>query len=244
MHEPSSPHSSAVDNLAEQGLNLYAVFELSQLPDSIIDDLKQSDTDLDKYSRLVLLGNGGQRFWDELEKVQIDVLHPVDTFSLRLTEAFIKTVSAADDSSLIVYPQSDVMVPLQQLGNLAGWGTPSPIGNSISPEFGLWFAFRAAFLTSVELTPTKNEQRPSPCLTCVDKPCQTACPAGAVQASSFTFKLQNCITHRLSVGSSCAATCLARMACPVGVEHRYPPQAVRYLYSTSLQSIHNWLAEK
>lgn len=244
MHDQSSSHLSTIDALARQGLNLFAVFELSQLPDSIFAVLEQSDLNLAEYSRLVLLGNGGRRFWDELGEAQLGGSHPIDTYSLRLTDEFIRQISAADDNSLIVYPQSDMMVPLQQLGQLAGWGTPSPIGNSISPEYGLWFAFRAAFLTSVELSPTKNEQRPSPCLTCVDKPCQTACPAGAVQETSATFKLHNCITHRLEDGSSCAATCLARVACPVAPEHRYPAFAIRYLYSTSLQSIHKWQAKK
>ncbi len=240
MHEQSLLFAEAAEKLSERGLNLIAVFDLAQLPKSIVATMEQSGADLSRFSRLVLLGNGGRLFFDELEKAELTVSDPIDTFSLHLTGQLIDEISAEGDINQIAYPQSSIMVPLQQLGELAGWGTPSPIGNSISAEYGLWFAFRSAFLTSIPLPPTRSDPVPSPCLTCVDKPCQTACPAGAVQQSSAEFKLQQCITHRLKDGSSCVETCLARLACPVGVEHRYPPHSISHLYRSSVLSIREW----
>ena len=232
------------DALSAAGLNLIAAFELSRLPSDLNQQIKQqlaqADRRPDRFTRLVMLGNAGTHFWDGLTRFGMEGSDPLDRYSLQLTHQFIDSISAEDDENLMLYPQTDFNLPLQQLGQMAGWGEPSPIGNSIHPTYGLWFAFRAAFLTSVPLPAYTAEVKPSPCLTCVDKPCQTACPAAAVTQSSSTFKLNECITHRLKSRSSCAQSCIARMACPVGVEHRYPPAAIHYLYGASLTSIAKW----
>ena len=189
---------------------------------------------------MVLLGNGGRPFWDALERFGNRGDNPIDRFALHLTQSFIDEIAEPADDSLIIYPSTTYMLPLQQLGELAGWGTPSPIGNSISAEYGLWFAFRAAFLTSVPLPVTTPNHRPSPCLTCVGKPCQTACPAGAVLDTADHFQLNDCITHRLKEKSTCRVRCMARQACPIGSEHRYPQWAIQQLYGHSLAAIEAW----
>lgn len=230
--------------LHDQGLNLSAVFELAHLPEPIVQLLEKNDIELDKFSRLVLLGNGGPVFWDSLERFGLDQPDPIDRFSLYLTQQLIDGLVSGQkpsaDQNLILYPQTDFLVPLQQLGELAGWGTPSPIGNSISPEYGLWFAFRAAFLTRVELPPTPSKLRPSPCESCTDKPCQIACPAQAVFEAVTQFKLNSCIDYRLQRNSTCGLRCAARQACPVGIEHAYPEWSIKQLYGSSLTSIVAW----
>ncbi|MFK7804798.1 MAG: hypothetical protein AB8G95_24410 [Anaerolineae bacterium] len=236
-----------VVELSQLGLNLSAVFDVPQLPSAITQVLCQNDIELDKYSSLVLLGNGGTAFWDALDRSGIDQPDPIDRFSLDLTQQLINCLTPDSQSSaeqhLILYPQTDFIIPLQQLGELAGWGTPSPIGNSIHAEFGLWFAFRSAFLTTVSLPATIVQQRPSPCETCIDKPCQKACPAGAVLENVRQFKLGQCLDYRLTPKSACASSCLARQACPIGVEHQYPDWAIQQLYGSSLASIHAWRAQ-
>ncbi|MEM8859435.1 MAG: hypothetical protein AAGD96_13995 [Chloroflexota bacterium] len=223
------------------GLNLSVVFDVNELPAEIHE---KSSVNLLDYSRLVLLGNGGQLFWEALDRYGWPLENPVDSFSLHLTQNLLESFSKPADSSLILYPQQSHMIPLQQLGSLAGWGTPSPIGNSIHPQFGLWFAFRAAFLTTVKLPVTHVNVEQSPCETCRKKPCQTACPVNAVKGNSEQFELYQCIDHRVKEGSSCRSKCLARLACPVGREHRYPRKAIEYLYLSSVRSIAAWKARQ
>lgn len=229
-----------IDRLREQGINLHAVFDLTQLPKSIIQTLDQNDIDLNAFSRLILFGNGGRLFWEALKQFGNEGNDPIDRFSWHLTQNFIDTVSKPADRNLIIYPTNMYAPPLQQLGELAGWGAPSPIGNSISAEYGLWFAFRSAFLTSIPLPVTQSEHRPSPCLTCIDKPCQAACPAGAVLDAANRFQLNDCITHRLQEKSSCRIRCLARQACPIGTQHQYSDWAIQQLYGHSLAAIASW----
>lgn len=236
--------------LTQNGINLIAILDCSTFPDELNKTFEKERIDLSLYSRLVLLGNGGQAFWDALTDAHTNkrdkppahlAEHPIDAFSLDLTHRFIQVIEAAstDTTSLILYPQTDFLIPLQRLGEVAGWGTPSPIGNSINPVYGLWFAFRAAFLTTAEIELRREPAAPSPCDTCSDKPCQTACPVGAVREIGH-FDLNGCVDHRLQPGSSCADRCFARLACPVGVDKRYTDKTVESLYNYSLIGLQRW----
>ena len=240
--------------LTQNGINLVAVLDCAAFSSEMAATFDQQGIDLYKYRRLVMLGNGGRDFWEALEtKIKIEnenegyqppadlAEHPIDAFSLDLAQRFIQTLetSISNTASLLLYPQTEFLIPLQQLGELACWGTPSPIGNSISPVYGLWFAFRAAFLTTAELPLRQEPAAPSPCDTCRDKPCQSACPVGAVRAIGH-FDLTGCVNHRLHPGSTCASRCLARLACPVGVDKRYTDKTVESLYNHSLIGLQRW----
>ena len=245
---PSFDHPSSYvtnfEHMADEGLNLAAVFEVNQLPSQIIGPIQEAGIKTEAFQRLVLFGNGGKLFWERLDHFGVNRPDPIDSFSLHLTRQFMQRIAGKDDHQLILYPQNELFLPLQQLGQMAGWGTPSPIGNSINPMYGLWFAFRSAFLTSVPLPVMQVDLAPSPCLSCETKPCQVACPAGAVKASADRFKLDHCITHRLKENSPCAFDCLARQACPVGAEHRYPSEAVHLLYGSSINAIRRCKADR
>ena len=52
-----------------------------------------------------------------------------------------------------------------------------------------------------------------------------------------TFSLQKCVAWRKQADSPCAFTCLARVACPVGSDHRYCTAQLAHTYSISLQTI-------
>jgi len=248
MQDQLTLFQQGVKYLEQHGLNLTAVFDLDQLPTQIIQAIQTTSkkpVDVSRFARLVMLGNGGKRFWDALaqhHQHHEQRENPIDTFTLHLTQRFIEDVFTPIRSShsLILYPQPNYSLPLQQLGTLAGWGTPSPIGNSIDGTYGLWFAFRSAFLTSLPVPVTPVDLSPSPCLLCEDKPCQTACPVRAVRDEAVQFELGTCIDHRLRAESSCAARCFARLACPIGREHQYPDWAIEQLYRSSLSAIKTW----
>jgi hypothetical protein len=184
----------------------------------------------------VLLGNGGRAFWEALQLYGMQTEHPVDYFSEQIGRQFIKNYLPAAEH-LWLFP-SDLLVPLQQLGHLAGWAHPSPLGLGISGQFGLWFAYRVAFLTTADLPLSNYDPTPSPCDSCIAKPCITTCPATAVHKDQ-SFNVPACANFRLQTDSPCADRCLSRLACPVAPQHRYSPQQIQYHYGRSLITFAN-----
>jgi len=217
--------------LADGGLNLFAALDCSKLPTAVTTIMHSSNILLTDYKRLVLTGHGGKWLWSQLQKTDMSIADPVDTYSLDLTRQFIDEYLDGADS-LIIYP-TDNLVPLGQLGELAGWSHPSPLGQGINAEFGVWFAYRTAFLTTADLPAITNPATDSPCASCADKPCLPACPAGATEENG-RFLIQRCSQFRLQPDSPCADRCLARVACPVAPEHHYTLPQIQYHYGASL----------
>jgi hypothetical protein len=122
-----------VELLAENGLNLTAVFDCATLP---VDVLEVMGVPLAGYKRLLLLGHGGRRFWRAFNEFGWHTADPVDHFSIHLTETFLRDY-LGNPPYLCLYPLTEYMVPLQRLGELAGWCHPSPLGLGISPTYGL-----------------------------------------------------------------------------------------------------------
>lgn len=229
--------ASGVAFLADAGLNLCAVFDCQALPTAVSESMIAAGVPLAAYRRLVVLGHGGKRLWAALQAWGMATADPVDSYSIAITRRFIRD-DLHDPPVLWLYPQTEHTIPLQQLGMLAGWSQPSPLGLGISPEFGVWFAYRAAFLTTAVLPLRTEPQRPSPCASCRDKPCLPACPAGATHPDQFNVAA--CAAHRLRPQSSCADRCLARLACPFFTEHRYTLPQIQYHYRDSLQTLRAW----
>lgn len=230
-----------IEFLAGHGLNMFAVLDCAALPQAVADALKEAGIAHNHYARLLLLGSGGKMLWSVLQKQGLEQTDPVDNFSLALTARFVRDY-LEPAPYFILYP-GPYPVPLQQFGALAGWHQPSPLGIGINARFGLWFAYRVAFLTSLELPLVSlsppasfSPSSPSPCASCADKPCITSCPARAVSAEE-AFSIPACTAFRLQQDSDCAEQCLARLACPVASEHRYSQAQLRYHYRRSLRSI-------
>lgn len=221
--------------LAEQGLNLLAVFDTATLPKNVGQPLADHGVSVTDFSRLVLIGHGGRQMWQALHRFGAQTADPVDHFSWEQTAVFIDTYLNGP-RHLQLYPFTDYPIPLGSLGELAGWSRPSPIGSGINPTYGLWFAYRAAFLVDLPLPLIQETYSERPCDSCVTKPCVSSCPASAVHAST-PLNFNACVTHRLAPQSSCSQQCLARLACPVSPESRYTMDQINYHYSLSLPSL-------
>ena len=223
--------------LADGGLNLLAVFDCAGLPEASAQIMAASGVPLPDYQRLVLVGHGGRRMWQALQEKGMATDDPVDHYSITLTQQFIHDY-LEDSPPLWLYPGTEFLIPLQQLGEAAGWSYPSPLGSGISPVFGVWFAYRAAFLIDSDLPLLRQNSEKSPCESCLDQPCIQTCPVGAVRQDAFD--ITGCVEHRLRPGSPCAGRCLARLACPYFPEHRYTMPQIRYHYGRSLQTLRAW----
>ena len=231
----------------QAGLNRQHVFDLDSLPDEIRSKLGETED----FRQLILLGHGGKQLWECVQAAGIAGEHPIDDYTIQTIKQ-VFTEQLADHRYRLLYP-GDAPVGLQQLGKLAGWHQPSPFMVGIDAEWGSWFAYRAVVLADTDFFPflpvdpgtsrcfygpgasSCFHGRSHPCSTCSEQPCISACPAAAL--SDGIFALDKCIAYRRQDGSACQFTCLARVACPVGSEHRYSEAQLRHTYGISLRMI-------
>jgi epoxyqueuosine reductase len=230
------------DLLNEAGLNMQVVFNLSELPEQISSAITEQVEDFPDCRQLLLIGHGGRRMWEAMQSSEFrDVIDPIDSFSIdRVGRWAIETLPEV--RSEIIYPTSKRIVPLQALGRQAGWHHNSPFRIGINQVWGSWFAYRVAVLTDSDFRPTARMESPSPCDSCVDKPCLNVCPADALRSGDLSLKA--CLEHRLKESSSCSVQCPSRLACPIGSEHRYSMEQINYHYGRSLQSIREYQSDQ
>ena len=226
--------NSGIHFLAANGLNLFASLEIASLPKPMQRQMQQNHIPLDSFSHLMMTGHGGKLFWEKLQEKGMSADDPVDQLSIQLTQQFIDHY-LGHPACLLLYPLTQFMVPLTQLGELANWSHPAPIGQGINPEYGVWFAYRTAFLVNGRFPTVTNQPTTSPCHSCTEKPCITACPSGAVTQTNFD--IFTCTDFRVEPESPCADRCLARMTCPVAPEHQYTLPQIQYHYTQSLDTI-------
>lgn len=220
---PSLPRHELLDGA---GLNRQHVFNLSELPPDLRDTLQPQPHE----SQLLLFGHGGRRLWDCVQGQASTEAHPIDSHSIRTVRGWLATALPTARARW-VFP-GETLVGLQRLGQLAGWHHPSPFMVGIDSVWGSWFAYRAVIITDTSLAATPKANLGHPCPTCTQRPCVRACAAGALDGGRFDFDA--CVRGRLAPQSPCALGCTARMACPVGAEHRYDISQIRHSSTGSL----------
>jgi len=189
---------------------------------------------------ILLLGFAGRDGWDQFSnsaEARDKHPNPMDRWSSRV----IGTL-ADELGGVALFPFSGPpYLPFQQIALSTGQMFRSPLGVLIDPHYGLWHAFRGALafahkLDLSKLDLSKSEPNTSPCETCADKPCLSACPVGAFTQSGYNVPL--CSDHLHAKSQTCTVQgCLARNACPVGAEHKYSPDQMRF-YMAAFKAAH------
>ncbi|WP_428828126.1 hypothetical protein ACLIKD_09545 [Azonexus sp. IMCC34842] len=211
------------------GLNLQAIFNIADLPAELAGEIHQRFDPENRYRQLILIGHGGKRLWAALKDSGIASENPIDDFSSATVRQWLAT-----HPHTIIYPARDSL-GLQALGKLAGWHHASPFMVGINETWGSWYAYRVVALSDTDFAPSIRQTTTSPCTQCRDQPCLASCPAGAL--SGDAFDLNKCIAYRKQPASACRATCLARVSCPVGTEHRYCDAQIAHTYTISMRMI-------
>ena len=150
--------SSGIDELSSRGLNIFLSIKVSELPSGLINFPMDQ-----RHKTLCLVGAGGPALWGQLPH-PLQGAHPIDDFSLRLIRDFAKTY--LNDDLEVLFPNDSYLLPLQQLGRLMGFSQPSPMGIDICNDFGLWFSYRAAFLTSKDIEQKSSAYHQAFCNEC------------------------------------------------------------------------------
>lgn len=222
-------------DLNEAGLNLQAVIDFAQLPPATAGEIRRHCDPQGNYRQLILIGHAGKTLWESVQASGIESSDPIDDYTAHTVRHWFATQFPGIAHAL-AYP-GDAPLGLQSLGQIAGWHQPSPFMIGINAEWGSWYAYRAVLLTATDLEPTAPLQSPSPCGSCQDRPCVSSCPGKALEGK---FSLDRCVAYRLSPDSRCQHTCIARVSCPVGSEHRYTAEQLRHSYCRSLQAIRDY----
>jgi ferredoxin len=185
---------------------------------------------------LILLGFTGSLQWPYFAsspEARDGEPDPLDRWSRRVIGSLAREFAAVD-----VYPSGPPLFPFQRFSRRSESVHPSPIGLLIHPKWGLWHAYRGALVFQRRLALPASEPTPSPCAACAAQPCLSACPVQAFRGGSYD--VEACVRHVESpAGSECRDRgCLARRACPVGIEFRYLAEQARFHTAAFLRARH------
>ena len=173
---------------------------------------------------VVVIGNVGGAMWGPFRAAERPGPHPLDGW----TRSTLQPI-ANEFGAVYVHPSDEPFAPFQRWAQRADDVWQSPIGLLVHPTYGLWHAYRGAFLfpQAVVGLPVVGE-RSKPCVSCVDQPCRTTCPVGAFTPEGYDS--ETCAGHVRSGDEPLCLDdgCAARRACPVGVEFRYGPDQMRF----------------
>lgn len=175
---------------------------------------------------VVLLGNVGGSIWkpfSEWRRRNPDAADPLDAWST----AVIRPVAEALGGTAF-FPSEKPWQPFQQWAMRAEGLRPSPLGILVHPDYGLWHGYRGAIGFAKPVAFVSEPARPHPCDHCPDKPCLSACPAGAVLPDRFDVPACRTYLAGEGEGTCMQVGCLARNACPVGAAYRYPAEQLRF----------------
>jgi hypothetical protein len=164
---------------------------------------------------VAMLGFVGREGWPAFAaspEAADGLAHPLDRWSRRVASDLAERFGAK-----ALFPfEGPPYMPFQAWGARAEPLFPSPLGMFIHPRYGLWHSFRAALALAEEIDPPRRDDGESPCRTCAERPCLSACPVGAFTAAGYDVAA--CAGFlRAPGGAACMeGGCLARRACPVG----------------------------
>lgn len=191
------------------GFDIYLEASFLTLNESIQEMLFKLYPSFDfHHKKLILLGSSGDQVWKRIkdEEKYKKSKHPLDNYTLDCIHFSFPEITTSN----ILYPsQSSIHFPILSTAESLGFSHPSPLGIHITQKFGLWFSFRAIFVTEI----TSNveglsnlismENSISPCNNCISKPC--------TQESDFWN---------------------SRSACPIKSDLRYEQNFIDYLKET------------
>lgn len=156
---------------------------------------------------LILLGPDPADFWDILQaSPQADDANPVDAWSRGVIGTW-----ACDLGAKALFPFGSPPQPFISWAIRSGRCHSSPVTLLVHDSQGLIVSFRGALAlkSHVDLPAPP----PNPCLTCIDKPCLSACPVDALGGG---YDTDACHKHLDTDGNTCMTKgCLARRACPL-----------------------------
>ena len=227
MPEPPRTIESVFSAVARAGFVLRGAFRLAES--------ERTGPLLDVHA-IALVGVAGRRGFEafaESPEARDGRDDPLDRFSRRVIDKLAEAFGAVP-----LYPFGGPRHwPFQRWAQRAEPVHPSPIGLLVHPVYGLWHSFRGALGLREALDLPEAPRPPSPCVSCLEKPCLGACPVQAFAPAGYAVAV--CAAHlRSAAGSNCLERgCLARRACPVGADHAQEAAQASFAMRAFLRSL-------
>ena len=176
---------------------------------TVLDDVPEG------VETLVLLGPREPEFWKvfsaspEFQDGQPD---PLDRWSARVIGRLAEELGAQSFFPFGGPPYQ----PFLRWARASGRAHVSPVGLLVHDTAGLMVSYRGALGFSQKID--RPVPGPSPCDTCAEKPCLTACPVDAF-GKGF-YDVQACKSDLDRPGNNCMARgCAVRRACPLSLNY-------------------------
>ncbi|MAW52311.1 MAG: hypothetical protein CME01_05745 [Geminicoccus sp.] len=173
------------------------------------------------------IGSAGRPFWDAVSQSREWIEqhdNPIDQYTARLINQLLR----ADQGESAIYPfDSDAPNFVQLWPATFPKIAASQLGPMIHPDFGLWMAARAHIILPQACLTFDDTKSFSPCESCRDKPCLSACPVNAFSASK-PYNHLACAAYLKTDPACFSGGCDARAACPHGQSWQLPEDQARY----------------
>ena len=173
---------------------------------------------------IILAGNAGPAMWEAFSEARPAAPDPLDRWS----HSVLESVATQYNADVILPSDGPPYAPFQRWAMRAESVHLSPLGILIHPKWGLWHGYRGALLFPTPVDVPAFDFSPSPCSTCVAKPCLSGCPVGAFTGTDYLAG--TCADYLgTSAGGICLEKgCLARHACPIGQEAPPSPDQANF----------------
>lgn len=185
------------------------------------------DSAPDGTKTIVMLGPDEPGFWrlfQQSPEMQDGHPHPLDRWSRRVATSLGDPLGA----QVILPYDGPPYAPFIRWAERCGTSWPSPVNLLVHDKAGLFISFRAALALPQRLELSEHPSKP--CDICTERPCETACPVGAL-APGKPYDVPACTAHIKSAeGAACRKGCLVRRSCPVSQSFgRVPEQSAFHM---------------
>ena len=185
------------------------------------------DTTPDGCETLLLLGPDEPTFWPAFKRSNEyadGAPHPMDRWSTRVVGDLAQTMGAT-----ALFPFGGAPYhPFYTWALRTGRIHVSPINFLVHDTAGLFVSFRGALCLAEYIQLPKAP--PSPCTSCADQPCKTACPVGALVPAGYDVAACKAYLGSPSGADCMTMGCAVRRACPVSQEFgRIPAQSAFHM---------------